>query len=140
MLARFFHETLPPGRSVAFDPDFDRYFAAERDGHFAVFTARENGVLAGGTSFFIGANFFARELTPTASHHVLFVPPWRRGGWLGYRLICKPEADLQKRGVKMVIYTPASKHPIDRLLDRAGYAKVGSLWTKLLGASDVGRR
>lgn len=135
-LARFFRETLPPGRKVPFDPDFERYFAAERDGHFCVFTARENGVLVGGNSFFVGVNFFSRSLTPTATQHVLFVPPWRRGGWLGYKLIRKPEVVLAKQGVKLVIYTPASNTPIDLLLKRAGYGQVGHIFSKFLGEPD----
>lgn len=131
LIVKHFMENDPSNGRAPFDPDFDAYFAMERDGKLGVLTAR-NPEIIGINCFIITPGLFQKS-TLVATHHLLLVDPKARGGSVAYKLIKKAEPDLRAYGVKMVYYNPASMTSIDPLLLRAKYAKIGGLFTKYIG-------
>lgn len=130
-LAAHWRENEPHPDASPFDPDFDLYFNLERDGRLGIFTARRGEIILGFNSFFISTTF-ARRSVITAVADILYLRPAERGGSTAYRLIRSAEAGLLKRKAMFARYTPSSAHDIGPMLVRAGYAKKGGDYEKVL--------
>lgn len=136
-LYAYWRENEPHPDAAPYDPDFELYFNLERDGRIAVFTARRTDLILGFNSFFVSTTF-ARRSVVTAVADILFLRPAERGGSLALKLIKGAERGLAERNALFARYTPSSAANLGLLLQRAGYAKKGGDYEKVIG--DVQRR
>lgn len=139
LLRRHWEETEPLPDVGPFDPDFDAYFELERRGFLAIYTARRQGALVGLNSFFVAPSITRRTII-AATSDMFIVAHSERGTWTAYKLIRGIEDGMLKRGVRLMLWSPASKYVLDPLLLRAGYVKTGGRFSKDLKAIHVGRR
>ena len=113
------------------DPDWDFYYAYERAGSCAVWTARTmEGVLAGYVVWITSRGRHAVE-TIFAEADLLYLAPEWREGLTGYKFLKSAIAAIRKEGPDIIRVETNDLFEDGRvgvLLKRLGFRRVGTVW------------
>ena len=114
LLKMHYEELTLHKERVVLNPMWENYAAMEKAGGFAVFTARDEGMLVGYSAFFIHPHMHYKDLV-VAANDVLFLHPEYRKGMTGIKLIKFSETTLKNRGVdKLVWHIKFNKNEKDK--------------------------
>lgn len=116
-----------------FAPSLERYLEYERIDWYALFTARDNGVLVGNLGVYFTPSMHTQELI--ATEDTLFLLPWYRRGRNAVRFLQFAEAECVRRGVVEIAIT-AKDDKVGRLLQHLDYRQVAVQYSKPLGRAD----
>ena len=105
---------------VKLNPKWKDYAALEQMGRFAVFTAREDGVLHGYNAFFVNTSMHYADLC-VGQNDVFFITPDHRRGTAALRFLRYTEEQLQLLGVRKVVYHCKYGNNFAPILHRLGY-------------------
>ena len=120
---------LPRTQETPVDPNFDLYATMARVGCLTIYTVRDDGVLVGYASYFVGMSMHSKQAGWATSDSVWINPEARRL-CLGRRLLRYIETDLRERGiiVSQTLAKPGSA--FSRLLHSQGYVLGDLVYTR----------
>ena len=116
---------------IALDVDYERFLAAEKRGALRIFTARNNGELAGYAIFLVGPSSRSKQ-SIQALQDVLYLDPEYRRGRIGMHLIKFADDALRAEGVQVSIQHVKAAHDFGPLLARLGYELVDLVYSRRL--------
>lgn len=131
LLALHYRELTLHQDKIALDPVWERYAALERQGSFALFTARDGGRLIGYSAFYVQNHIHYTD-TIVAANDVLFLHPDYRKGSAGIKLIKFSEQQLQAQGVNKITWHVKFSKDFRPILHRLGYADEEVMCGKIL--------
>jgi hypothetical protein len=116
-----------------YDPDWDRYFALDRAGSCAVWTARSlTGVLAGYIIWLTTRGLHNVSTTFAVADLLYLAPEWREG-LTGYKLLKTGIAAAQATNPDLIRVETNDLYEHGRvgvLLKRLKFRRIGSVWQK----------
>lgn len=112
-------------------PDWATYMSMEEQGGLVIFTARDQGALAGYSAFFVYWHPHYRE-TRVAQNDVLFLRKDYRKGSTGIRLIRYSEDRLRHLGVDKLVWHVKQSNNFTPILQRMGYGVEDIMVGKIL--------
>ena len=118
---------------IKLNPNWDAYRALEGIGAFRIFTARNEGKLVGYFAVFVEPNLHYQDHL-FARNDVLFLHEDYRRGFCGVRLIRFAEKCLKADGVSVLLLGATVRRDFSVLLERLGFVKTETLYTKYLRA------
>lgn len=118
-------------RHEPFAPSLERYRAANEQGYFFAFTARDNGRLVGYFGIYVTPSMHSQLLT--AVEDVFFIAPSHRKGFMAVRFIKYVEQQLTHAGVHEILFSCESDNIVaNRLLDYLKYEPSIQQYRKIL--------
>ena len=117
------------GHNFPLDIDEEVYLHLEKAGGLRVYLARSGGQLAGYAAFFLTAHPHHRTVL-LAQQDVIYIDPGHRG--CGGRFISWIDEKLTGDGVQMILHHVTVSKDFSPLLERLGYAKTATVYTKIL--------
>lgn len=90
-------------RHEPFNPSYDRYLACNQAGYFYLFTARDQGTLAGYFGVYVTPSMHSQLLM--ATEDTFFLHPDYRGGRNALRFLKHIEKVLQQAGVHEIMFS-----------------------------------
>jgi GNAT superfamily N-acetyltransferase len=110
--------------------------AAEAEGRFRVWTARDDGLLAGYLGLWIIRHGHFQETLMAVEDSFLLSAPYRKG-WTGIRMLKEVIAALREMGVGLLIihekvHFVAARGGLGKLYRRLGFYHSDNLWSKVL--------
>jgi hypothetical protein len=124
-------------QDIVLDPDVSAYHYLEKCGGLRVFTARDEGKLAGYVVFFVRHNMHYKE-SLQAVQDVLFLDEPYRKGFTGIKLIKYADESLADDGVQVVYHHVKAAHDFGPILERMGYRLVDLIYARRLDHGSVG--
>ena len=118
-------------QDIEFNPDWERYTRAEKEGFLRVYTAREDERLIGYAVFFVDRNMHYQD-SLQAKQDVFYVEQDRRGAAVGSALIQYSEQHLKLEGVQVIHHHAKLHTAFGVLLERSGYVKLETILSKRL--------
>jgi hypothetical protein len=112
--------------------DFDSYVRMERAGMFRMWGARDAGKPIGVLTYCIRHNKHYGLDWKVALHDLWYVDPEYRSGFVPTMLWRTAERGLRALGVKSIYHGMNAKHDHGRVLERAGYHKIETIFEKVL--------
>ena len=119
LLAAHYEELTLNKHRIKLSPAWAEYRALESVGRFTLFTARDDGRLAGYNAFFVHRHMHYIDLN-VAFNDVLFLAPEYRQGTTGIRLVKHAEC-LKDEGVDKICYHAKLDTNLIPILHRLGY-------------------
>jgi hypothetical protein len=114
-----------------YDPDWEVYFAHERSGSCAVWTARTfTGTLVGYIVWLTTRGLHCANTIFAEADLIYLAPEWR-DGLTGYKFVKTGIAAVKKQGVDVVRIETNDLYEHGRmgvLLKRLGFRRIGSVW------------
>lgn len=114
------------------DPDYPKYFSAEKAGTLQLITARVEGELVG---YYIG--FAAMGLhyksTPTAVNDIFYIKKDKRLKGIGSLLFAAVRQDCHRRGIKFWRIETKAFAPVQEFMEKEGFDAPGIVHTVWLG-------
>jgi GNAT superfamily N-acetyltransferase len=132
LIHKNWEETSVYKDTLALDPDWDTYEAAEKTGMLGIYTAREQEKLVG-YLVVIANNHMHYKGHIFASNDILYLDPDYRKGFTGIKLIKFVEEDLKKMGVSVFNINTTPLRPFGNLLERLGFNLIEQIYSKKLG-------
>lgn len=126
-----YDEVYPVRDVFDWDMDWDSYEKLEEHGLLKIFTARDNGELAGYLWVLITPNLHSKG-SVLACDDGLFVVKGYRGKSVAKDLIQFTETCLKEDGVKVFHVVGTTEKPIDVLMQRMGYTAIETKFQKVL--------
>ncbi len=121
-----------------FDPAYDRYEAAERNGILRCYTVRCHGAYAGHALFYVFYGMHSKGIKAAVSDMFWLAPEYRRPG-VAKRLLQFTERELATEGVVLIHQQPRVDPPAARkLLEHLGYELVSYTYAKTLNRTSDG--
>lgn len=131
-LIRDHYDEVYPARNVLdWDMDWDSYEKLEELGFLKIFTAREDGNLAGYLWVLITPNLHSKG-SVLACDDGFFVTKDYRGKSIAKDLIQFTESCLKEDGIKIFHIIGTTEKPIDALMQRMGYTAIETKFQKVL--------
>lgn len=120
-----------------FDPDCERYNAAEQAGAYIIFTLRseagEHGRPLIGYSAFWISHSIQRKDSLEAAQEGIYLRPDCRAGWLGAELIGESDKALRAMGVAVVYqHVRTGRRDFGPVLHRLGYEPIETIYARNL--------
>jgi GNAT superfamily N-acetyltransferase len=117
-----------------YNPDYERLFALEKNGHYVTFTVRRNLELVGYIQYHVFRDLHTQSVY-TAREDCLYLSPAVRGEGIAPKLLAFAEQSLKQLSVKYVGMT--SKNPVGGpdlkpFLEKRGYRHVAEYFSKKL--------
>ncbi len=117
---------------LALEPDFEKYFAAEKMGALASFTLRDDAAqLAGYATFQCSMHLHYKSHSIACSDLIYVAPEHRRRGW-GTQLLQMAFRELAGRGVSMIHILAPKDSGLETLLEKAQFQHIENAWELLL--------
>ena len=116
---------------VPLDPDWDAYEQLEEDGKLFIFTARDDGQLAGYFVVIVAPHIHYKS-TLFGNNDLIYLAPEYRLGFTAAKLLRFAEQCLRKDGVAVLMINTKDHKPFDALLTRGGYNLVERVYGKRL--------
>lgn len=126
-----YDEVYPVRDVFDWDMDWDSYEKLEEHGLLKIFTARDNGELAGYLWVLITPNLHSKG-SVLACDDGLFVAKEYRCKSVAKDLIQFVETCLKEDGVKVLHIVGTTEKPIDALMQRMGYTAIETKFQKVL--------
>jgi len=117
---------------IKLNPDWDAYEALEKNNRLKIFTAREDGNLAGYFVVITGVNIHYKDHL-FAQNDVLYLSKEHRKGFTGIKLIKFAEQCLKEDGISVLNINTKDHKPFDKLLDYMGYNMIERVYQKCIG-------
>ena len=118
-------------RNEPFNPSYERYRAANEQGYFFVFTARDAGTLIGYFGIYVTPSMHSQILM--AQEDTFFIHPDYRDGFNAIRFIKHVERELTKAGVQEILFSCEMDNAVaNKLLTFLRYEPVIQQYRKLL--------
>lgn len=105
---------------IKLNPDYEKYYALERNNNLCVFTVREEGKLIGYSIFFVFHHLHYSDCL-TASNDIVFISKKFRKGMAAIKLFKFAETHLINMGVAVINYHIKFSNDIKALMDRLEY-------------------
>lgn len=118
-------------KSVKLDLDWDTYRLLEEQGSLYIFTCRDEEVLVGYFTALVVPNLHSKGQFRVMNDAIFLDKPYRKG-FAGVRLIKFAESCIKQDGYSTLMINTTEHNPIDKLMDRLGYAKVVTSFEKEL--------
>ena len=125
------YDELSVTKTVALEPDYEAYYALERNGFSKVITCRKDGVLIGYIIFVITPHLHYKSCV-TAMEDIYYVAKQERKGRVGIKLFQYAEQYLKSIGVNRVIYSTKIHLDNSRLFEYLGYSFIEKIYSKML--------
>lgn len=106
---------------VKLNPQWDQYALLERLDRLAIFTARDDGKLAGYNAFFVQKHFHYAGLT-VAQNDVFWISDEYRRGTTALRFLRYSEEALKGIGAQKIVYHCKYSNNFAPILHRLGFA------------------
>jgi hypothetical protein len=116
-------------QGVPLDVNFEEYKAVGAAGFLRVYTARENGELAGYAGFYVRHHPHSRQ-TIQALADIIYITPTKRG--FGKKFILWIDSQLFAEGVSVIYHSVTTKFDFSHLLERMGYTIDSTLYVRRL--------
>lgn len=125
-------------KEFPFDPAYDRYESAERNGILRCYTVRHHGSYAGHAIFFVFYGMHSKGIKAAVSDMFWLAPEYRRPG-VAKRLLQFVERELALEGV-VIMHTQAREDPpvAGRLLEHLGHKLISRTYSKTLNRTSDG--
>lgn len=125
-------ETEGHRHSVEFDPDYARAADLEAQGRYLLIVVVDNttGAYIGNYSLYLARSMHTKKLI--ATEDTLFISKPHRKGRLGISLIRFAERALAQLGVEELNVSVKQVNHVGSMIQRMGYAPVGTQYTKIL--------
>ena len=121
------YEEIVPFKDIPLEVDVNQYIAMDKAGVLRCFTARKEGVLVGYSNYFVRKHpHFSSSLQ--ALSDILYVSPAYRGFGVSFLQWC--EERLKSEGIQQIYQSVTPKHDFGRMLERMGYEKADTQYTK----------
>jgi GNAT superfamily N-acetyltransferase len=131
-LLRAHWEEIAHHRSIApLNPCWEYYYANERMNRLVVVVAENGHDLVGYSVYFL-APMLHNMPKMLAQNDIIYIRPEYRRGALAVRLMQMGEAEAKRLGASIVSMHVKVDHDFSRLLVRAGYAEVETMYSKEL--------
>jgi hypothetical protein len=117
--------------AIVLDPQWDEYTLLERLGRFVIFTARQDGELAGYSAFFLTRHLHYKSLL-YATNDVFYVAEAQRKGSMPLRFLRYCEDQLGTLGAQKLVYHAKPVNNLAPILSRMGYAQEEVMCGKFL--------
>lgn len=119
-------------QDIPLDPDYERYYEAQRHGALRIYTARSQKFLIGYAVYVVRPGVHYRG-SIQAIEDVIYLEENSRGFMAGVRLLKFADECLKGEGVQVVHHHQKLRHPaLGRILERQGYEAMDVIWTKRL--------
>jgi GNAT superfamily N-acetyltransferase len=117
---------------IKLNPDWDAYFALEKEGKLKLFTVRGADKLVGYFVVIVGVNLHYKDHV-FASNDVIYLHKDYRKGFTGSKLIKFAEECLKQDGVSVLTINTKIHQPFDAVLSRLGFKAIERVYSKYLG-------
>ena len=117
---------------IELKPDFKKYIELYKLGYLKIFTSRDDEKLIGYFIVTVYPHIHYSD-TLTAMVDITFLKKEYRGKMVGYKMFSESEKLLKKYGVDLILQHVKIKHDFGKLLERQGYEKVESVYSKYIG-------
>lgn len=131
LIEKHFDEVYPSRDTFQFDMDWDIYEKLEGVGLLKIFTARDDGNLAGYLWVTISPNLHSKG-NLIATDDGFFLDKPYRGKSVAARLIKFTEKCLSEDGIKVLYLVGTKENPIDSFVNRLGYQEIETKFQKVL--------
>ena len=132
-MIRQYREELSPIRHVAkLDIEWGEFLKRDREGTFAVWTARVGSTLAGFISFYIAPHlFYQTTLFAIDAGHYL-APAFRDNSRVGFRMWRTCEIALRERGVRVIMAHDNAERPLMPFFLALGFEPRSTMFWKVI--------
>ena len=117
---------------IPLDPDWQQYSRLDEINALHIYTARNNGLLAGYIVFFVSPAIHHKDYL-FAVGDVIYLEPRHRAGLNGVKLLQYAEQSLKEAGVSLISLNTKVDAPIDSLFKRALFKNTERIYTKYIG-------
>lgn len=132
MIAQHWEEIALNQDKIKLNPNWDAYRSLEGIGAFRIFTARDDGKLAGYFAVFVEPNLHYQDHL-FARNDVLFLNEDYRKGFCGVKLIRFAEKCLKDDGVSVLAINTKAHKDFSSILNWMGFDKTETVHTKYIG-------
>lgn len=133
LLALHWDEIAPYKELLTINPDLSMYETLERADKLCVITARQMSKLVGYIVMMLHAHHHYSHVI-TATEDIHFLHPDYRKGSVGLRLIAAAEAEMVRRGARLMALRTKVSHDHGLLFQRLGFVAQDVVYTKQIGS------
>lgn len=127
---KHWHETEEYRHGQELNMDKTRYLQYEDMGLYFMFTARDNGKLAGNLGIYVMPSMHTQKLV--ASEDTLFMLPEYRANGNAYKFCKYVEKDMEKRKVVEIVMTVKTVNKAWKFSERLGFKRIAYQYSKHL--------